>query len=138
MLQLTPQNVGTAPGTTTLMLPRAEVTRNGRSLNGALGTIYPTDFDLSKMYGYLPYNSGWISGKLVEEANAMALGEEAASQLSPDQQVMVMQAKMAALEVAAKEEEVKSSRSMRTWTIVAGLVGVAGLGVSIYALKKGR
>jgi hypothetical protein len=136
MLQLTPQNVGTAPGTTTFTIPQQpQMSPTRRSLDGALGTVYPTDFDLSRMYGYLPYNSGWISGKLIQPG---LRGDEAAAMLAPEQQVVALQAKMAALEVAAKEEEVKTSRSMRTWTIVAGLVGVAGLVVSVYALKQGR
>lgn len=136
MLQLTPQNVGTAPGTTTFTIPQQpQMSPTRRSLDGsgALGTVYPTDFDLSRMYGYLPYNTGWISGKLIEAAQASALGQEAASDQT---QLVALQTRMAALEVEQRQEELKTQRSTRIWTAVAGVVGVAGLVVSIIALKR--
>ena len=132
MLQLTPHNVGTAPGTMTMTIPSAAMRLGG----GALVTVYPTDFDLSKMYGYLPYNNGWISGKLNNPVVA-ALGAEAAS-MTPEQQMVALQAKVAALDVQTREEELRTQRSTRIWTAVAGVVGVAGLVVSIYALKRSR
>lgn len=154
MLQLTPANVGTAPGTTTLTIPRAQMRPTPRSLEGALGTVYPTDFDLSKMYGYLPYNTGWISGRLINgkpippgfvelrgaetptDPAAVAL---AITKMSPEQQaaaLQVMETQIKALEVASREEELRTQKSNRFWNIITGLVAIGGLTVSIIALKR--
>lgn len=154
MLQLTPRYVGTAPGTTTLTIPSAAMTAPSvaqmaptpRSLDGSLGTVYPTDFDVSRMYGYLPYNTGWIVGTLHQPerapsgkpAHAMyGLGQTSFPGMSPEQmQLVALQTKLVDLDVKTREEELRTRRSDRIWNAVTGLVAVGGLVVSIYALRK--
>lgn len=127
--------VGVAPGTTTLTYRggRAQlvglgddsgvIVRNASGvptppMSGGLGMITPTDFDLSKIYGYLPVNSGWISAGLGQNDDP--------------------QMRLVAVQAAKEEEHLKALRSGRVWGAVAGLVGVAGLIVSVIALRMRR
>lgn len=112
--------VGTAPGTTTLTIPR--------SLLG-LGSTIPSDIDKQDTYGYLPVTTGVMPGQLAGLAQDPAMMQS---------EITALALKTQQLEVQQREEELKTQRSNRIWTAVTGLVGVAGLVVSIYALKSRR
>jgi hypothetical protein len=116
--------VGTAPGTTTLTF--------GRGGRRGLGSTIPTDIDKQGTYGYLPVTTGVMPGQLV---GLGGLGEDPAAM---EAQIRQLQLVTQQLEVAQRQEELKTQRSTRIWTAVAGLVGVAGLVVSIYSLKNRR
>lgn len=111
--------VGTAPGTTTLTFGRP-----------ALGSTIPTDIDKQGTYGYLPVTTGVMPGQLA------GLGAEDPAMM--EAQIKQLQLVTQQLEVVQRQEELKTQRSTRIWTAVAGLVGVAGLVVSIYSLKNRR
>jgi len=113
MLQLA--TVGTAPGTTTLHF----------------GSTIPTDIDKSRTYGYLPITSGILPGRVAQ------LGAQlGAAAGTVEEQLAALEVQQRALDVLHRAEELKTHRSMRIWTAITGLVGVAGLAVSVYSLRK--
>lgn len=50
--------------------------------------------------------------------------------------LLATQAKLTALELEMKQEELREVRSRRLWTAITGLVGVGALFVSVAALKR--
>jgi hypothetical protein len=94
--------------------------------SGGLGVIRPTDFELAKIRGYLPYESGWIVGNL----SGTRLGQDAAvDNANGDAQQN--------LEMKRILEELRSIRSQRIWGAVTALVGVGGLVIAAIALRQG-
>jgi hypothetical protein len=90
--------VGLAPGTTTLTIgpgavnlvgtqatqdPGVRIRHQDGSFRGAdLGRYFdarPTDFDLSKIYGYTPVHRGWLVGKAVPSSDLGACCDSCAS-----------------------------------------------------------
>lgn len=127
-------NVGTAPGTTVLRIPGRRAAPGLSGALGALGTVYPTDFDRSKYKGYLPYWTGWVPGVLRGPDDQA----EAAADIPAQAQIEQMKLAVAKLELDERAEALKTQKSQRIWAAVTGIVSVAGLAVSIYALKKRR
>lgn len=112
--------------------PGVLVRNNYGQLKGAgLGTVLPTDFDMAKMRGYLPYMTGWFPGNITFQPDV--LGDAAA-----DTQLVSLQLRKAAAEAAHAEERAKSERMSRMWMVIGGLVGVGGLLVSVFALTRRR
>jgi hypothetical protein len=111
---------GTAPGTTVLTIPHG----------GSLGAI-PTDFDVSRAHlDYQRFWHGWVPGY-----TGAQLGQEAPiSHEAAMEELRVLRARLATEREVA---DLQHTRSSRTWMIVGGLVGVAGLVVSIVALTRG-
>jgi len=106
---------GTAPGTMTLTIP-----------SSGMGAI-PNDFDISRAHlNYLAWYSGWVPGQLGQ--SSMPASPEAAMA-----ELEVYRAKLAAEQAVADLQHTKASS---TWLVVGGLVGIAGLIVSIIHLTR--
>jgi hypothetical protein len=111
--------------------PGVRIRNNYGALKGAnLGIVLPTDFDMARMRGYLPYMTGWLPGTITYQPDV--LGQ------APEEQLVVLQTRKLAAEAAQAEEQVRSERASRIWMVIGGLVGVGGLVVSAIALTRGR
>lgn len=121
---------GTPPGTT--------VIRFGAGAGG-LGTPgIPTDFDLAPTYGFQPRIKGWIVGDLSGLGQDASLIDTEVPDAETAKALLVYyQARAARATAVAQEEQVKSSRSDRIWTAVAGIVGIGGLVIAALALRGG-
>lgn len=155
--------VGIAPGTTTLNIGRGgSVTLVGPALaqqgHGGIGYFdaRPTDFEMAKVYGYLPRRRGWISGMpgVSQDLGACCascagggpcsggLGEEVATvsdgpKLSPAQQASIAQFVMNKLALEEKTLELKERRSRRFWGAIAGMAaGTTALIAVLSYMKK--
>jgi len=124
---------GTAPGTTTITLPR----------NGRPQLAGPTDFDLAKIRGYLPYHRGWIVGGRAGGKSLEGLGQmpnpaegETIDPAVAEEILTTYQARQARARAIQAEEQIKSQRAERIWLAVSTLVGVGGLVVSIISLSR--
>lgn len=171
-MSLSAGKVGIAPGTTTLTIGRGGsvtlvghatqdpgvVVRNayGRLMGAELGYFdaKPTDFDLSKIYGYTPVHRGWLVGKLstsnlggccsgcaVGGACSGGLGEETATlepALDPAQEKAIAQFVMNQLTLESKSLELKERRSRRFWGAVIGLASATTALVTVLAHVKSR
>lgn len=169
--------VGVAPGTTTLTIgsggtvnlmghlgldrrpaqqdPGVKV-RNayGQLMGGSHFDARPTDFDLAKVYGYLPVHRGWISGKLSTAGDLGAccsgcavggpcgLGEEIATEsdgkpLDPNQREAVARLVAAKLEAEDKALALRERRSRMLWGAIAGMAaGTTALLAVLQYFKK--
>ena len=120
MLTVDGGRTGTAPGTTVL------------TLDGALGRSV-SDLDFSRAHlNYLRFYTGWlpgeVSGGLGQASDAPETYEEALAQLAVYR---------GELEAQRNVAELKYTEASRTWMIIGGLVGVAGLALSLYqAFRK--
>lgn len=155
--------VGIAPGTLTLDIGRGgSVTLVGPALdrqhNGGMGYFdaRPTDFEMSKVYGYLPRRRGWITGVPGVAPGLGAccascagggpcageLGEEVAKvsdgpNLSPAQQASIAQFVVNKLALEEKTLELKERRSRRFWGAIAGMAaGTTALIAVLSYMKK--
>lgn len=152
-MSLSTGKVGVAPGTTTLnirdggvsLLGAAQqdpgvIIRNieGRLMGADLGYFdaKPTDFDLSKIYGYTPVHRGWNVGIL-----SGGLGEEVATlepALNPQEQKAIAQLVMNQLTLESKSLELKMHRSARFWGAIAGLATITTATVAVLAHIRSR
>lgn len=160
--------VGISPGTTTLTIGRGGSTTlvgHGLGQQDPVQRAYaslmqlgyfdarPSDFDMSKVYNYMPARRGWISAKLdgaglgaccsgcaVGTACAGGLGEEVATlkpALTPEQQKAISEFVMSQLELESKSLEIKERRSRRFWGAIAGLsIGTTALVAVLTYMKK--
>lgn len=169
-MSLSTGKVGVAPGTTTLnirdgggasLLGAAQqdpgvIIRNieGRLMGADLGYFdaRPTDFDLSKIYGYTPVHRGWNVGILSGGSGSCCsgcevggscggLGEEVATlepALNPQEQKAIAQLVMNQLNLESKSLELKERRSARFWGAIAGLATITTATVAVLAHIRSR
>lgn len=141
--------VGVSPGTTTLRLgeggrgrqdPGVTVRNNdGYLMGGGLG-IVPNDFELAKIYGYLPVHEGWITQYPNRDTVFSGLGcgggcsrmGAAAEPPLPTDAIALEQ-----LQVTKLIEELKTTRHIRFWTAITALSTVTGVLITL-AARKGR
>lgn len=151
-MSLSAGSVGIAPGTTTISIGQGgsislvgaqqdpgTAVRNAYGELKGLGSFdaKPTDFDLSKIYGYMPVHRGWMVGKLDgaglgEESPLSALGPA----LSSEQTKQIAQMVMSQLVLEEKSLELKERRSRRFWGAVAGLAAATTAVVGVYVAIK--
>jgi hypothetical protein len=114
---LTYGKTGTAPGTTVLTIPPTS----------DFGAV-PNDFDVSRAHlNYQRYYTGWVTGGLaqadqLDTAKAMAELEVYRSSLTAQQAVA----------------DLRHTKSSHAWLVIGGLVGIAGLLVSVWSIARGQ
>ena len=152
--------VGVAPGTTTLKIgPGGAVTLADHAQAGSsLGYFdaRPTDFDISRSYGYTPRRRGWIYGwpSVAPDSApccascgaggpcASGLGQDAAPaidvpDLTTQQQAAISQFVMQQLALEEKTLEIKERKSRRFWGAIAGMAaGTTALVALLTYMKK--
>jgi hypothetical protein len=120
LTQIAQGKTGTSPGTTVLTIPDA----------GAFGAV-PNDFDVSRAHlDYQRFYHGWVPGTLGQ--SEIDYGDPQAVEAAMAE-LKVLRARLAAEREVA---DLKHTKSSRLWMVIGGVVGVATLAVSIYALRR--
>lgn len=116
-----PGKVGIAPGTTTLTFDQTDVQLVGPT--SGLGAV-PSDFELAKMYGYLPVHSGWLVGK-IEKGGGLGQATDT------DEVIKRVQ-------LQKEIEQTKAARSQRIWGAVGAMAALTGAVVGVLTLVTKR
>jgi hypothetical protein len=103
-----------------------------RGLGAAPG---PSDFDLAKVYGYLPVHRGWISGRPALSGARLGLGQDGKPPIE-DTLPVPTELDIAKLQAQAAREQIATQRHARvTGTIQAIAIGGTFL-LTLFALRR--